>query len=350
MNIKDFIVNYTDSLSFVFTLMSQSLKRLYLVFDGEQFKGVISIGDIQRAIIANIPMEAPISKVMRREYTFATINESEAEIKYAMLKNRMEFMPIVDEDGNLQRVIFWEDVIEKPVMACRSPFNLPVVIMAGGQGTRLKPLTNVLPKPLIPISEKTILEDIMDRFVDCGSNHFYMSVNYKADLIKTYFELVDNSHYILDYFQESKPLGTAGSLKLLTGKLNSTFFVSNCDILINEDYSEILRYHRENKNELTLVVAVKDFSIPYGVVETAENGLLKSVSEKPKLDFKINTGMYILEPHLIEEIPDDTFFHIMHLMERVMARKGRIGCFPISEKSWIDVGNWNEYFSIINKS
>ena len=106
MNIKDFIVNYTDSLSFVFTLMSQSLKRLYLVFDGEQFKGVISIGDIQRAIIANIPMEAPISKVMRREYTFATINESEAEIKYAMLKNRMEFMPIVDEDGNLQRVIF----------------------------------------------------------------------------------------------------------------------------------------------------------------------------------------------------------------------------------------------------
>ena len=165
----------------------------------------------------------------------------------------------------------------------------------------------------------------MDRFVDCGSNHFYMSVNYKADLIKTYFELVDNSHYILDYFQESKPLGTAGSLKLLTGKLNSTFFVSNCDILINEDYSEILRYHRENKNELTLVVAVKDFSIPYGVVETAENGLLKSVSEKPKLDFKINTGMYILEPHLIEEIPDDTFFHITHLMERVMARKGRIG-------------------------
>lgn len=119
----------------------------------------------------------------------------------------------------------------------------------------------------------------MDRFVECGSNHFYMSVNYKADLIKTYFELIDNPHYIIDYFKENKPLGTAGSLRLLKGKLNSTFFVSNCDILINEDYSEILRYHKENKNELTLVVAVKNFSIPYGVIETAEDGVLKSISE-----------------------------------------------------------------------
>ena len=120
-------------------------------------------------------------------------------------------------------------------------------------------------------------------------------------------------------------------------------------ILINEDYSEILRYHKENKNELTLVVAVKNFSIPYGVIETAEDGVLKSISEKPILDFKINTGMYILEPHLIEEIPDDTFFHITHLMEKVMVRNGRIGCFPISEKSWTDVGNWDEYMKLIKE-
>ena len=152
-----------------------------------------------------------------------------------------------------------------------------------------------------------------------------------------------NTVYRLTYLQEDKPLGTAGSLKLLEKKIHSTFFVSNCDILIDEDYSQILKYHRENNNEITLVTAIKNLSIPYGVVDTTKYGLLKEIKEKPNMSFQINTGLYVLEPHLMEEIPGDTFFHITHLMDKVLKRKGRIGCFPVSEKSWKDIGDWKEY-------
>ena len=215
--------------------------------------------------------------------------------------------------------------------------------MAGGQGSRLRPLTNVLPKPLIPIGEQTMMEDIMDRFVDCGCKRFYISVNYKADTIKRYFDNLKGKPYEISYFQEDKPLGTAGSLHLLNGLINTTFFVSNCDIIIDDDYAEILKYHRENKNEITVVAAIKNLSIPYGTLETKESGLLADIKEKPNFTYKINTGMYILEPHLIDEIPVDEFYHITFLIEKLLKEGRRVGVYPINEGSWIDVGNWDEY-------
>ena len=220
-------------------------------------------------------------------------------------------------------------------------FNVPVVIMAGGLGTRLKPLTNVLPKPLIPIGEKTIIEEIFDRFGKHGCENFYISVNYKSDLIEYY---LNNQHlpYALHFFKESQPMGTAGSLSLLKGKLNQTFFVSNCDILIEQDYSEILAYHRSNKNEITVVAALKHFPIAYGTIETGKNGKLIKLVEKPELTFKINSGMYILEPHLLEEIPGNELFHITQLIDKVLERKGNVGVFPVSDKSWKDIGSWEE--------
>lgn len=186
----------------------------------------------------------------------------------------------------------------------------------------------------------------MDKFVSHGCNDFYMSVNYKADTIKNYFEFIDNQEYNIHYFQEDRPLGTAGSLRLLKDKINSTFFVSNCDILIEEDYAEILNYHRANRNELTVVAAVKTFSIPYGTITTSENGLLESIEEKPTLSFKINTGLYILEPSLLEDIPDE-FYHITHLMEKLKSEGRRVGVYPISQNDWKDMGDWNEYLRMI---
>ena len=215
--------------------------------------------------------------------------------------------------------------------------------MAGGQGTRLRPLTNVLPKPLIPIGEQTMMEDIMDRFVECGCKSFYVSVNYMAEFIRHYFDNFSKHKYTIEYFQEDKPLGTAGSLHLLKGKINDTFFVSNCDSILDEDYGEILRYHRENKNEITVVSVMKSIYIPYGTLETGEDGLLKVIQEKPELTFKINTGMYILEPHLLNEIPSDRVYHITYLIDKLVKEKRRVGVFPVNEGSWTDVGNWDEY-------
>lgn len=321
--------------------------KLLLVLDDEKFCSLLSIGDIQRAIIANVPLESPIEQILRDKVHVAKIGDSRERIIARMKERRNDFMPIVDDDKNIVDVIFWEDISTYKDTRIKSPFTLPVVIMAGGQGSRLRPLTNVLPKPLIPIGDQTMMEDIMDRFVECGCHNFYVSVNYKADTIRRYFDNLGKPQYHVEYFQEDKPLGTAGSLHLLKDRINSTFFVSNCDIIIDEDYSEILDFHRSNGNEITVVAALKNYSIPYGTLETGEGGQLLSLHEKPELTYKINTGMYILEPHLISEIPSDRLYHITFLIEKLISEHRKVGVFPINEGSWTDIGNWDEYMKYI---
>jgi len=329
-------------------MMDDLQRKLLLVFDSESFVGLISIGDIQRAIIRGVSLDIPIRLILRKSIRTATEDESDEDIKSLMLDFRMECLPILDKKGNLSRVVMWEDLFtEKNIKS--TMFHLPVVIMAGGKGTRLRPLTNIIPKPLIPVLKKTLMEDIMDRFLEYGCSDFFVSVNYKADVIKHYFNSLKNSSYQIQYFEENVPLGTAGSLTLLKGVICSTFWVTNCDILVNDDYSQILNYHRSNRNELTIVAAVKSFPLNYGVLETKEDGLLDTIIEKPDLTFKINTGLYLLEPHLLNEIPENKFYHITHLIDKLKSENRRVGVFPITEKSWIDVGNWTEYLNVIKQ-
>lgn len=328
-------------------LMDSSKTKLLFVFNDKKFEGLLTIGDIQRAILKDTNLASPISSILDKNKIYASVNESIDDIKTKMSKLRAECMPVVDENGNLVKVYSWKDLFGNKVQTEYPNLNIPVVIMAGGMGSRLAPLTNIYPKPLIPIGEKTIVESIMDKFVNYNCHDFYMSVNYKADTIKNYFDFINNPEYNVSYFQEDKPMGTAGSLRLLKDKINSTFFVSNCDILIEEDYANILEYHRSNKNELTVVAAVKTISIPYGTIITGENGLLESIEEKPTLSFKINTGLYILEPSLLDDIPDE-FFHITHLMEKLKKQGRRVGVYPISQNDWMDMGDWKEYLKLID--
>jgi len=321
-------------------------KKLLIVIDNNKFIGLLSVGDIQRAIIMNWPLDKTISHILRKNFRVARPEDSFITIKKMMLEFRMELFPVVNNDNDIVGIYFWEDLFQEKKSLPTKSFKIPVVIMAGGLGTRLKPLTNVLPKPLIPIGEKTILEDIFESFSVYGCDNFFVSVNYKAELIKFY---IDNQKlpFTVDFFTENKPMGTAGSLSLLKGKINQTFFVSNCDILIKQDYSEILQYHKEHNNEITVVAALKHIPIAYGTIETGDNGKLISLIEKPEVTYKINSGMYILEPHLIEEIPVDEFFNLTELIEKVNLRGGNVGVFPVSEKSWRDIGNWDEYLKVI---
>ena len=236
---------------------------------------------------------------------------------------------------------------ETPNSDNRSKIDLPVVIMAGGKGTRLKPITNVIPKPLVPVGEKTILEVILDQFESIGCHKFYMSVNYKADMMKYYLSQL-NHKYDVEFFMEEKPLGTIGSVSLLKGKITTPFFVSNCDSINEQDYRDVYDYHISNKNDMTIVTMVKSFKIPYGVIETGEDGLMIDLKEKPEQTYQVNTGVYILNPEVINEIPEGEFFHITHLMEKVKTRGGRVGCFPVSEHSWKDMGEWPEYLKMID--
>ena len=337
------------------TTIIQAMKQMdvirsksLLVFDNVFFLGLITIGDLQRAIIANKPFDTPVSLLIDNENKkYAYLTDDIKQIKNWMLEVRAEMMPVLDAEGNVVKVIFWDDLFTEPQYKGRQKIDLPVVIMAGGKGTRLRPITNVLPKPLIPISEKTILEVIMDQFEKIGCQKFYMSVNYKADMIKYYLSQLDH-HYNIEFFQEEEPLGTIGSVSLLKGKITTPFFVSNCDSINEQDYRDVYDYHVNNRNDMTIVTMVKSTQIPYGVIETGEDGLMIDLKEKPEYTYMVNSGVYILNPELINEIPEGQLFHITHLMETVKARGGRVGCFPVSEESWHDMGEWPEYLKMIN--
>jgi dTDP-glucose pyrophosphorylase len=345
-SIQQVIVQKDCPLNHALKQMDEINRKLLIVAnDDGTFFSLLSIGDIQRAIIRNLPLNTKVSEIVRQDVTVAHPEDDLEKVKQRMKIRRNELMPIIDSQNRVVDIIFWEDLFTESrlVVSEDKKLNMPVVIMAGGKGTRLAPLTNVWPKPLIPINKKTIIEDIMDKFVEVGCNEFYLSVNYKADVIKQYFENLNSPSYKISYIQEKKPLGTAGSLYLLRDKIHSTFFVSNCDILIEEDLTSIYEYHKTNQNEITIVAAIKSFPIPYGTIETGDGGQLKSIQEKPELSFKINTGMYILEPDLIQEIPENEFFHITTLIENVHNEGRKVGVFPISEGSWKDIGNWEEY-------
>jgi NDP-sugar pyrophosphorylase family protein len=185
----------------------------------------------------------------------------------------------------------------------------------------------------------------MDSFVREGCNQFFISVKYKASWIKYYLDHLNCSDYQITYLEEPSYLGTIGGLHLLKEKVDKTFFLSNCDTLINQEYNEVLDYHHVNKNIITIVAAIKNFSIPYGILNTKENGLLESINEKPDLQYKINTGFYIIEPELINMIPTNSPFDITNLIDLLKQKGKRVGVFPISEKSWKDIGTWNEYLT-----
>lgn len=344
--IKDRMISPYASLLDAMKQMDEVKVKILFIFNEEHFEGLITIGDIQRAIIKNIALKEPVSRILNKKKIYGYLSEGDDSIKEKMRKMRAEVMPILDNSKELVDVWFWEDLFKKADLTQRDKINLPVVIMAGGKGTRLKPITNVIPKPLIPIGDKTILETILDQFEEVGCTKFYMSVNYKADILRYYLNKLDHQ-YNIEFFQEDKPLGTIGSVSLLKGKISTPFFVSNCDSINEQDYRDVYDYHVSNHNDLTIVTMVKSFKIPYGVIETGEDGLMVSLSEKPELTYQVNTGVYILNPSCIDEIPEGEFFHITHLMEKIKARGGRVGCFPVSEHAWKDMGEWPEYLKMI---
>lgn len=346
--LKNRSIKFNSTLLEAFKKMDDLDKKLLIVLNEDKFFGLLSAGDIQRAIIQNKSLDSKVCEVIRINIRIAKPDDDFESIKKMMFDFRMELCPVVDIEKNIVEVYYWEDVFIDKEPQPKEQFNLPVVIMAGGFGTRLKPLTNVLPKPLIPIGDKTIIEQIFERFYNHGCDKFYISVNYKAELIE-YYLTNQNLPYKIGYIQEDKPTGTAGSLSLLKDKIKETFFVSNCDIIIEQDYSEILEYHYDNKNDITIIAALKHYSIPYGTIETSENGKLENLSEKPELTFKINSGMYILEPSVLDLIPENEFFHITDLIEKVQSRGGSVGVFPVSEKSWKDIGEWDEYLKTFDK-
>lgn len=324
-------------------------KILFLIDEDLQLLGSLSDGDIRRWILSEGALEADANHACNH-HSFA-VNEGYDydALKKDMLKEKLSAVPVLDINRKIIDIIFWDEILEESKLEKEyKEIGVEVIIMAGGQGTRLEPFTTILPKPLIPIGDKTIIEIIIDKFLDCKINHFYISVNHKAKIIKSYFEEL-SPDYSIEYIDEKIPLGTIGALSLMKGRFSRPILITNCDIIIDTNYADFVEFHQKNKYDISLVASVMHHKIPYGICEIENGGTMINFKEKPEFSFLASTGMYIINPELIQLIPENTLYHITHLMQQVREKGGKVGVFPISEDSWLDTGEWHEYKKTLEK-
>ena len=322
---------------------------LIVVHKRKKVLGTITDGDLRRAILNDSNINRSINKLYNPNPSFLEFGKyAKEEVIEIFSRERFTLLPVVDKSKILKEVLVWSDYLVSTDKNENKPLDIPVVVMAGGKGTRLEPFTNVLPKPLIPLGDKTVIESILDSFNASGFQDYYLSINYKGNLMKAFFEEL-NPSYSVRFVEETKPLGTAGSLSKLKGKIKSTFLVTNSDVIIRVNHKDLLEFHKENKCEITLVASTKDIVIPYGACEIDNDGFLKKIIEKPSLDYLINAGLYVLEPSVLEFVPKNEFLHITDLIEEIKKQGKRVGVFPVDNDSWVDIGQWEEYRNAIKR-
>ena len=336
MEINKYIISSDKSVLEAMDAINVNGRGLVFVCDGSNaLVGVITDGDIRRFILSGGALNDNTYDLANKNPKFILKGDNIDAEEY-MQKMKINCLPILNKKREIISIRF----LEGEEIFTEKKLNVPVVIMAGGKGTRLQPYTNILPKPLIPIGEKTITEIIMDKFRLFGCNEFTMIVNYKKNLIRAFFS--EQNNYKVSFVEERQFLGTGGGLKLLAGMMKNTFFMTNCDVVINEDYEDILDFHRKKNAVITMVCAAQVYTVPYGTVNLDKNGNAADMTEKPELSYIVNTGMYVIEPEFIDMIPDDTFIHITDIIEKCIKDGKTVAVYPISASSWLDMGQMNE--------
>ena len=318
-------------------MTKENIKALIIVDKDSKVLGLFSNGDMRNYFLKGGELSAKIDAAMN---TSPALYRSVSDIEEERKQFERVIYPLVDENKVLYEVIDYSRPAETSTVS-DALSEVPLVIMAGGKGTRLYPYTRILPKPLIPIGNVTITERIIDSFRRFGCKKVIMVLNYKANMIKAYMSDLEKD-YSIDFVTEGEFLGTGGGLRLVKEYVDTTFFVSNCDTLINADFECVYRTHKKNKNLITFVCSMKDVVIPYGVIETSENGKVYSMKEKPEFSFLVNTGLYMLEPEVLDDIGDGEFIHLPDLARRYLERGENVGVFPIPEKAWMDMGQFAE--------
>lgn len=322
--------------------LDQNARGILLVVDDlRQLVGTITDGDIRRGILAGISLDAAVDLLFaERENSpypkpiTAREGTPEAELLHLMSKNAIRAIPILDNNEKVLDIIFLNDLVkdyEPPIQA---------MIMAGGDGNRLRPLTENVPKPMLPVGEQPLLEIIIDQLRRAGISRVNLSTHYKSDMIRNHFKDGANFGVEITYVPEKRPLGTAGALSLL--EENSTpLLVINGDILTGMDFRTMMQFHREHRADMTVAVRQYDLEVPYGVLE-CEGHVISRISEKPKYSFFVNAGIYLLEPMVHQFVPRDQFFNMTDLIETLIGAGRTVVSFPIVEY-WLDIGRHDDY-------
>lgn len=337
INLNELCVSIYETVIDTIKQLDKGAKKVIFVVEDDVLVGAVTDGDIRRWILKNGDLSAPVTEIMNRKPIYV-YEYQRAHANNLLKEHQLQAIPLINKEHKIIDVIFLSDIFKKhDRKTIAEDIDCPVVIMAGGKGTRLYPYTKVLPKPLIPIGDLTIIERIINQFKEFRCNEFYITVNYKKNMIKAYLEdKIDD--YRIKYVEEEKFLGTGGSLYLLKDVLAGSFFVSNCDILVEADYAEILKYHKENGYKITMVTSLKNYVIPYGVVEIEEGGSIKQMLEKPEFNFHVNTGLYVLESEVLKDIPENEFYHITDLINMYIKKGEKVGIYPVTENRWMDMG------------
>ena len=321
-------------------------KCLIVVNETDVVIGTLSNGDIRKSILKGTQPTDSIEAVYNKQPICMSSNHSHDEVKKTLLQHDLDLIPIIDDNGKLIDYMNWDKLY--PSKSMEKKLTAPVVIMAGGVGSRLLPFTSVLPKPLIPVHDKPIINHIIDQFCQYGVNKFWISVNFKSRILKSYFYEMQPS-YKVDFINEDVPLGTIGSLSYLKNKIDQPFFVSNCDVIIKSDLALMYDYHVNTKADLTLIACQKKYVIPYGTCHVDSAGLLESMDEKPEFNFLVNTGLYIINPSIIGIIPAGQSYDITDLIRDMKLLGKKIAVYPIQEQAWVDIGQWADYKKAIEQ-
>ncbi len=327
---------YVEENKSIFEAMRQidrNARKILFVHDNEKLLASLTDGDIRRWILKKGDIQLPVKYAAN--YNPIYIYEQQVDMAARIMrKYQIDAVPVVDKNHIIQTVVFANDLKKEH---CLFDKEIPIVIMAGGRGTRLSPYTNILPKPLIPIGDYPISEHIVNYFYSYGCRQFYMIVNYKRNMIKAYFDELDKD-YRIDFIIEEKELGTGGGISLLKGKINDTFILTNCDILINDDLTMAYQQHVASGNLITVICSLKNFIIPYGVVNVGANGEIETMKEKPSMPFWANTGCYFVDPRVVENLKYNEPIDFPQIIEKYLTEGKRVGVYPIGEEAWLDMG------------
>ncbi len=335
-NYKDILLKPTSTIREALQIIDSGAMKIALVVDeDEKLLGTLTDGDIRRGLLKNLSLDDSIESVLFKTPTVCNVEDTKEHILEVAIERKLYQVPIVDNEGRLVGIEEMDELLKPTVKTNR------VVLMVGGLGTRLRPLTEHTPKPMLKVGDKPILETIILNFKKYGFTNIILSVSYKSEIIEEYFKDGREFGVNIEYIHENKRMGTAGALSLIREKLNEPFFVMNGDLLTNINFEHMMEYHLSNNAIATMGVREYDFQVPYGVVNVDGENIL-SIEEKPVHSFFVSGGVYVLDSKVLDFIPNGEFYDMPTLFEKVIENKMKSVSFPIREY-WLDIGRLEEF-------
>jgi len=321
--------------------IESSEKRIAVVTapDGKLL-GTLTDGDVRRCLLNNGTLDTSVEDAMNHSPVVAEINTSESYILELLEKNNIRALPLVDADENYLRIVHVNELLTDENSASSEKGFEVAVIMAGGEGTRLRPLTENIPKPMVDIDGLPLLERQINRLKKGGIQQVYISVNYLSDVIEQHFGNGSGFGLKIEYLRENQKLGTAGALSLLPMEIDEPILVMNGDVLTTSDFSHLFNFHCEHKAVITVAAIDYRVEIPYGVIR-ADGAIANGIDEKPSQQFLCNAGIYAVSPELISRLPEDDFYNMTDLIDCCFAENRTVVVFPVHEY-WTDIGTHDD--------